>query len=350
MKVKTLYSIELARGLAALSIFVFHLVTEFQKTYGNIDDLPRLKIFLSSGVDLFFIISGFLMVHTTQSLQNRSPKEFLAKRFNRIFPAYWLVLSGLIAIYLLKPQWFPTLVKSQASLVDNIFLLPHAGPGILGVSWTLVYEMYFYLIFAATLFLSPIKQSIVLCFFFVASYLFGLLVAPSDATLVMASSCLLLEFVMGILLAWLWPYLPGKNNILSVLLFGFASAWFLFFPFLEKNSILTSGFPCMLILTGLLMFEKKGFPPRLVKPALFFGAISYTLYLAHLPIMGVALMLIKITHVTPPLSVLITGIIIISFFTATLLHYYFEIPVQKKLRKIFKLHEVPPDALRIRPL
>ena len=150
----TLLHIELARGLAALMILVFHLIVLGQARYQAFPfDVTPLIPFLSGSIDLFFMISGFLMLHTTQAPHNRRAVPFMLKRLIRIFPSYWLVLGGQIIVLLLKPDWFHRLSAAQPAIWHSVLLLPHQAPPILMVAWTLVFEMYFYWLFAATLFL-----------------------------------------------------------------------------------------------------------------------------------------------------------------------------------------------------
>lgn len=105
------------------------------------------------GVDLFFVISGFIMTVTTWSLfgSARNGCTFLLRRVTRIYPPYWIVLLPILVVYLLHPSLVDAHSAVPPSIAASFFLLPQSGEPLLLVSWTLVFEMAFYLVFAAAL-------------------------------------------------------------------------------------------------------------------------------------------------------------------------------------------------------
>lgn len=151
--------IQALRGVAAMSVVLWH-GSRYLAPYGTGVSGQWFEPGAAMGVSLFFLISGFIMVHTTR--RNDSPVaafwNFTIKRVTRIWPV-WLV--ALACYTLLHPM--PILDDSAQLrwLLGSIALLPVPGlrPGappawdypVLGVGWTLDYEVYFYAFFALSL-------------------------------------------------------------------------------------------------------------------------------------------------------------------------------------------------------
>ncbi|PHR94423.1 MAG: hypothetical protein COA69_02165 [Robiginitomaculum sp.] len=154
--VRRFANIQALRGFAALLVVVSHLFIIEQKyspdhILGSWVELGRV------GVDLFFVISGFIMVHVahTSLRGGRATSAFLFARMTRIYPLYWLISLILVLIYL----WRPDLVFSSLGAPPNIWksfmLFPDTRAPLLAVGWTLIHEMGFYLVFALAIFLKP---------------------------------------------------------------------------------------------------------------------------------------------------------------------------------------------------
>ncbi len=148
-----LNNIQTLRAIAAYSVVVYHCLVRFLHPTGvgaSFLDLP------SGGVDLFFVISGFVMVHTTKD--DESPAWFITKRIARIVPLYWSATVLVIAIASFRSWTFPTAVLTPDAIAASLLFVPHADAAgnlypVLGVGWTLNYEMMFYALFAVSLFL-----------------------------------------------------------------------------------------------------------------------------------------------------------------------------------------------------
>ena len=130
-------NIQSARALAALAVVAYHLHV-----------LPSGQ----AGVDVFFVISGFIM----SCVAPYEGRDFLVKRLIRIVPLYWLTTLGVYAIALLRPHWLNTTTAVPDYLVKSLLFIPyvkengHWGPLNLN-GWTLEYEMLFYLVVTAAL-------------------------------------------------------------------------------------------------------------------------------------------------------------------------------------------------------
>ena len=130
-------NLQCARAFAALAVVGYHMGT-----------LP----FGQAGVDIFFVISGFIM----SVVAPREGHAFLRRRLIRIVPLYWLTTLGVFAIAVVKPQWLNSTTAGLDYLVKSLLFVPyvkengHWGPLNLN-GWTLEYEMLFYLVIAGSM-------------------------------------------------------------------------------------------------------------------------------------------------------------------------------------------------------
>lgn len=140
-------SLQALRGLAAVAV-VFHNTNfaQFELTGANNRLLPGASIG-ELGVDLFFVLSGFLMVSTTWSQSGglKTAGRFLASRALRIYPLYWVMALIWAATLVLAPQ--ASLGRQSADLASSLLLTPSASTPQLTQAWSLVFEVFFYLVF-----------------------------------------------------------------------------------------------------------------------------------------------------------------------------------------------------------
>jgi len=149
-KTKKIDSIQLLRGVAAFSVVFYHLTLVEKKYAGTDSYLPDLLTAGRSGVDLFFVISGFIMVLITRRKwgQNSDPGNFLLHRFARIYPNYWFYFFVTLAVFWWQPSFVNASQRGHANLVSSFFLFPSSSLPLVMVAWSLIYELYFYLLFS----------------------------------------------------------------------------------------------------------------------------------------------------------------------------------------------------------
>ena len=153
MQGQKIEAIQALRGMAALAVVAFHALVIERKYSGGDLLLPDFFRFGESGVDLFFVISGFVMVTVTRG-RFGTPKEavrFLWGRLTRIYPTYWFYFFVTLSVFLWKPPWVNTSLYEQAGLLASFLLLPTAGLPLVIVSWSLVNELWFYVVFTILL-------------------------------------------------------------------------------------------------------------------------------------------------------------------------------------------------------
>ena len=140
-----LYNLQILRGIAAVGVVFYH--TAFL--------LPGNVHTDFSGVSIFFVISGFIMCFITR----QSAEDFLPKRIIRIVPMYWLCTIAFVVINhrlfkLFKPSTWTTDTTLAIDIPQSLLFLPSEKAPLLGVGWTLNFEIYFYLVFAVALWIN----------------------------------------------------------------------------------------------------------------------------------------------------------------------------------------------------
>ena len=135
--------IEISRGIAAIFVILFHVSRHIDEAYKT-PLLANALQFGHAGVDLFFVISGFIIlyVHYDDIGNPGRFARYVWRRLTRILPAYWVALALTIVM-----QMFHHNLPSMAELLWSAFLLPSDSPMILGIAWTLQFEMLFYVMF-----------------------------------------------------------------------------------------------------------------------------------------------------------------------------------------------------------
>jgi len=143
-----LYHIQALRGFAAILVMLAHLY-DAEVKYSADHLLGPWTLYGNLGVDIFFLISGFIMVYTTWARPRgvKAASEFLFRRSIRIYPLYWLVSLAVFIIFLIRPDMVFASRETAPTLWKSFLLFPDVVPPLLLVGWTLIFEMYFYLIF-----------------------------------------------------------------------------------------------------------------------------------------------------------------------------------------------------------
>ena len=198
------------RAAAALAIVLHHaqydaetLAARFGLAYQPSHLLPW-----PAGVDVFFVISGFIMVYTSRKLFANAdgPRVFLARRIARIVPIYWVLTTLYIVIGYVIPNALNKDVPGLSEIVKSYLFIPFEQPNgaihpVLLLGWTLNYEMLFYVLFAIALLLPRLKAVVA-----VSVVLFGIVIVGQFTRLPLVplafwSEPIVLEFVFGMGLA-----------------------------------------------------------------------------------------------------------------------------------------------------
>ncbi|HXP05205.1 MAG TPA: acyltransferase, partial [Stellaceae bacterium] len=201
-----LFALQLLRAVAATGVVISHVRYDFLHHFGRADALPGFVNVGAAGVDLFFVISGFVMVYSSESLfgRDRAATIFLARRVARIVPLYWLMTVAMIAYVAVRG--FAASDASPAHAALSFLFIPYPRPSgemspVYGVGWTLNYEMFFYAVFALCLAarreITVARVAIALAVLALA----GWLLPGLPGALAYWADPIVLEFVLGMLLA-----------------------------------------------------------------------------------------------------------------------------------------------------
>lgn len=143
-KKKTLLTIHYFRGIASLLVILHH-ITGIMSLQFNYDYLNGYFNPGWSGVDFFFVLSGFIIsyIHLGDFGKKTELKPFLSKRLIRVYPVYWVVTFLYLPIFLMYGD-------NNVSIIKSLILFPQTSHPVLEVGWTLCYEMFFYFVFSLT--------------------------------------------------------------------------------------------------------------------------------------------------------------------------------------------------------
>lgn len=147
-----LHSIQMLRGVALLLVVAFHFRQYLNNVYAQADIGDRLFGLGEVGVDIFFVISGFIIVYSSRNKEKNTPVEFSIKRVFRLYPVYLCVLLFLLILDVSTQYTISQVVKSIFLIPNDYnFIGPWYGYSINLPAWTLTYEVLFYAIFAASI-------------------------------------------------------------------------------------------------------------------------------------------------------------------------------------------------------
>ena len=343
--------IQVLRCIAALAVVIHHV-----QTFTNIRlDAPHIGYLGRAGVDMFFVISGFVMVHTTRK-GGRGVIQFWTDRAVRIVPMYWLAIALLVAAASAGFYLADFSKISVADVIEDLFFIPHYRADgdpypIVNVGWTLTFEMYFYFLFALTFWMrSQVKALLALSAYFLATWLAVKQIHPHLLAFNMLSQPITLEFVAGGVLALLYrqkdPLPVGLRPWVGWALIGVGCAALIAAAFSvgsEANKdfalrTIAFGAPSVLIVGGVLELEKT----RRKETAgwlMLLGAASYAIYLFHYPVanvvvLGAELMFGNHTSILVALTAGIVATVVVTLMGIAI-HLKLEKPATAALKDAF---------------
>ncbi len=351
-------SIQVIRFFAVFFVIITHAISRAMRLYPNhvVEQsfLYKGAVLSHIGVDLFFIISGFIMI-TTQYENFGNWKNiliFLKKRVIRIVPLYWILSS--LALFLLTffPYLFSFGQKPQLlwALSSFLFLPATSSAGdvfspILGLGWTLNYEMYFYIIFGLILIMPRYLAISFITLFFLASAMLSTFFEFSSPFLIQSTSWILLEFILGIFLGLLYKKNVKLPKLIGLSLIVLGSILIIITPLflpditsfknleygLHTFRFLFWGIPSAITISGFIF----SFPYFLAGTWLEkLGNASYSLYLIQafsLPATG--LLLKKYMHMNLDSNVFISLLTLCTLCLGYTLYIYLEKPLTSYLTK-----------------
>jgi len=297
------------RAIAAMLVVVDHAINsnDFRM------DLPRSWLgsglfneFGASGVDLFFVLSGFVMAHAISNPSASSASRFMINRLIRIVPFYWAASLLFLAVTTVTGRSY-----DAAALFNNLTIFPLYDPTkfvppALIVGWTLTFELAFYSIVSFSIWSTPnpagrirvVAQAVAVL------AIGGIILEPRTDLLAIWANPMWFEFLLGIFIHWLWrrpkSAVPKSACLLIGLvgLAGLSLSLTIGFPFeaahwgiLDGNAGLARpvwwALPYSLILLSLLWLSETSLNVTQSRPWRFLlaaGDASFSLYLIHLTV------------------------------------------------------------------
>lgn len=344
-------NIQALRGVAVLSVVLFHLVAFEQKYGGKETILPVIFKFGLFGVDLFFVISGFVMVTITRGKYQdiKQALLFLYHRTSRIYPAYWIYSIFVLCVFLIKPSLVNSSQGNQVDLLSSFLLLPSKTLPLIMVGWTLIHEMYFYLIFFLVMLIIKERHMP----FAILSWGTGIIFMNVCLNLTspfsrLVSHPLTIEFICGCFLAILF-FRENNNRILATRLLVILTSMVLIASVYGYSRyhqltgqidpegwwrILIFGVPAILLVLSFVNAEKNGniLHSSIVK----IGDASYSIYLSHILTLSVAGRLWRMSSSNSAYGniIMIPLFLVLTIIVGIVSYHVIEMPLLRFSRRI----------------
>ncbi len=351
-KQRRLDTVEMARGLAALAVVLFHSNVSADEFRGP---QPSWPSFGEHGVDFFFVLSGFIIFVAHHSDIGRPGQggTYLLKRAIRLLPLLWVVVLGWAGLRLAMgaPVAVPTILRS-------LLLWPSLEATLPSAVWTLRHEVLFYLAF-----LVLIVRPFIGCAIFVlwATTAFYQLLAvalgqPVRGVPSMLVSSFTLDFLLGAGVAMLFlrgkivggwvPLVVAVTAMAAALWFEDRMGWGRtgladYVSTIAEWWTLVLGILCAALLYGLLAIENRVVVPRW---GLTLGSASYAIYLVHVPVNS----FVQRIAIHLPARCIAWGVghlllILAGTAAGLVIHFAFEAPVGRALRSRLQSNRALPE-------
>jgi exopolysaccharide production protein ExoZ len=310
-------SLQVLRGVAAGLVVLAHCIEHAPGQAVN-------PILLTGrfGVELFFVISGFVIIHVAGPGPFR-PAVFMAKRIWRVVPLYWTLTLLIAAATVLVPRAFARTKFDFGLLAASLAFIPYKTSSTSGLrplfklGWTLNYEMFFYAVIAALFWCRTMRQRVGILGIFFFVLVIGSFVVPPNSVAGFYLSLNVMPFALGAGLALLWH--------LGVF---------------ERLDLTSNPLPlAVAVATTIFAVAALAYERRLqhFRAAEWLGDISYSLYLTHMFVVGVGWAVLNRLHVVP--ASLAGGLGIIVMFAASVVVSHF----------VYRMFERPLMKLRLWP-
>lgn len=316
-----LLNLQLLRAFAALNVVLFHTIGTAVSYGYETDFISYLEGWGANGVDIFFVISGFVMLYT-QIDNKRTVKDFLILRAIRIIPIYWLLTLTVTAIYIAAPFLFRELIISTELVLASLGFMSMAVKGvhpIVYVGWTLEWEMLFYLVFGLSLWF----RSWAVTLSVTSLALIGIALAVSNF--------ILLEFLAGLLVALLFKHYGFSNFGKSTLILG---GLLLSLSISEEvralveSRVILWGLPSVLIVYGAVAA-----PQVSSKFGKLLGDASYSIYLIQILSIPVFYKLLSFLKIQLSSDLLAIGCLIATTIGGTVMYLLIEKPMTRLIKR-----------------
>lgn len=356
MKQPELYSLQALRALAAVSIVAAHVNRKAQLHLNyNLNFAP--PVFADWGIDLFFVLSGFIIfyVHYHDLRKSLQVKDYLLKRFFRIYPIYWIVTLLVIPIFFIMDNIGSGTERNPEVIVKSLLLFPQLHSPILFVGWTIVHEVRFYLIFGLFLFLTRNLRILLSCIlliftllifllnppglnFFIKDYLFSpfnieFFLGCFSAYIVCLTNSKLQKIYLITAITTFLIYLGLNNSNIAneqILLLSYNN------PLIIRDRVFLLGIPFAIVVILLGIYELK-YSLRIPPILIYLGDASYSIYLTHFLFISAFFQLLLFfgLSVSTYLPIIMFAVLLLSVCGGYLFYSMLEKPLLNYLRNRF---------------
>jgi exopolysaccharide production protein ExoZ len=320
-----LESVQALRALAAASVIMYHLDLFHKGGYG---------------VDIFFVMSGFIIAFICA----QTTDHFMAKRLIRIIPLYWLGTLGVFAIAVAAPSVLNSATANVVELIKSMAFVPYEHSNgsvkpLLFLGWSLQYEIFFYMVYGVALRVSKKWASMVAVVMLIAIAFVGGKIPESSTILKFYSNPIILEFAFGVAAFEVWKRYKTQLARIPVVLAAAVAlvcySWILYKTdrVSRPDRLLQVGLPSVMIFLSFLTVERR---VRFPKWVLLVGDASFSLYLFHPYVLQLVDKKIVSLAVLTPLTfaVAIVSVVICVVFSIAC-YRLVELPSNKFFRKVF---------------
>jgi peptidoglycan/LPS O-acetylase OafA/YrhL len=338
--------IQALRAAAALLIVVHHVshdAASLGADGASLGNAIERAMPWQAGVDIFFVISGFVMLHSSEALFQRgfwSMRVFAARRIARIVPLYWATTTLFLIVAAMDRHSVAASLGGVGYVLSSYAFIPKARPdGLMqpayGLGWTLNYEMFFYLLFASCLWMRRLRAMGVLTLALCGLVAFGTFVGFSNDSLRYWGNPMVLEFLLGIWIRALLPWIGPLPRLLR-LVFTVAAVLILWADFMSGGTsrILSWGLPAGLLVMACVTAAHESVSPW-TRVWVRLGDASYALYLLHpFVVRAVSLVWRRFGAVTPLATlVYIFASLGLACLVAIVINIFVERPSTKYVRR-----------------
>jgi peptidoglycan/LPS O-acetylase OafA/YrhL len=340
-----LHHVQALRFVAAAMVLLSHLQHEVPSIAGVAHDgyVPWRPVFFAGGVDIFFVISGFIMYTIAAADFGRpgAAREFLVRRLLRVLPPYWLFTTAMVVAAV---AFSSHVAHSQLTLVHvlaSYFFIPVANAygklfPVLILGWTLNFEMLFYVVFTVGLLFSRRRGLAVIGGVIALLGVTGLVVSAPPGPFAFWCNPIVFEFLMGIGLAWArqrgvtWAPVAAIASVLAgvlVMVLAMRAGWA---DHLWLARPLWMGVPACLVCAGAVFVREQGAPGPVLRALMFGGDASFAIYLSHPFTLTAVAALWHLTGIAEPVAYIAVAAVA-STGVAAVLYAALERPLMKRL-------------------
>jgi peptidoglycan/LPS O-acetylase OafA/YrhL len=338
---RVLYNLHLLRVIAALGVVYFHTTsTAGLKLDWDVG---------SRGVDVFFVISGFIIAY----IGSGKPEHFFRRRLIRIVPFYWAATLCVFAVAAVAPHIFRTTTANVPHLLSSLAFIPRLNtttgemmPTLL-LGWSLNFEMFFYVLFALSLRISPHRAPLITVGWIVAFVLAIHAIASNNDVMNFYARPIVLEFCFGVGVYFIFQWcserkdalakLPLKIPLVIVFVGGLVALACIEEYWKDVPRWTSAGIPSFFIVLSALLLERIYGLATKNKLIYLLGESSYIIYLVH-PYIVFSVLRLAIKDADLPVPALVGVILALLALTSAIsvaIHVWFEKPVMAFLRKRF---------------